>query len=287
MREQFENPTVAAARSRAGGGRRAVPFFLNNGTFAPLSAAPRRGDDALPRVRAPDRQHLLARRRVRPRRRRHAVARTTVDADLRKYLRLGSAPPCSPRASAASSPPGTTPTSSTSAATWSCGATPTCRSSGNQGFFAQRWSCASPSSTSWRRRSASWARAGHAVLRDRRRQDTGARPYQFSAPSDPGVSYVNDPVFGEPVSGFHLVDGRASYGIGLQFFFLGYPLHFDWSKLTDLQGRLSTAGSSTSGSGSISSYAGVLHPGDDAPRHHAVGDPLLAARSSPRARRLP
>ena len=31
-----------------------------------------------------------------------------------------------------------------------------------------------------------------------------------------------------------LVTG-ASYGIGLQFFFLGYPLHFDWSKLTDLK----------------------------------------------------
>jgi outer membrane protein assembly factor BamA len=59
-------------------------------------------------------------------------------------------------------------------------------------------------------------------------------PYKF-ATSDPGVSFVNDPVFGEPVSGFHLVDGRASYGIGLQFFFLGYPLHFDWSKLTDFK----------------------------------------------------
>jgi hypothetical protein len=59
-------------------------------------------------------------------------------------------------------------------------------------------------------------------------------PFQFGT-SDPGVSYVNNPIFGEPVTGYHLVDGRASYGIGLQFFFLGYPLHFDWSKLTDLQ----------------------------------------------------
>jgi WD40-like Beta Propeller Repeat len=58
--------------------------------------------------------------------------------------------------------------------------------------------------------------------------------YKFGT-SDPGVSYVRDPVFGESVSGFHLVDGRASFGIGLQFFFLGYPLHFDWSKLTDFK----------------------------------------------------
>jgi outer membrane protein assembly factor BamA len=39
------------------------------------------------------------------------------------------------------------------------------------------------------------------------------------------------PVYGEPVgiTGFRLVDGRASYGIGLETFALGMPLHFDWS----------------------------------------------------------
>jgi outer membrane protein assembly factor BamA len=39
------------------------------------------------------------------------------------------------------------------------------------------------------------------------------------------------PVFGEqrPVSGFRLVDSRASYGISLQTFALGFPVHFDWS----------------------------------------------------------
>jgi len=52
---------------------------------------------------------------------------------------------------------------------------------------------------------------------------------------EPGISYVKDPLFGQPVSGYHLIDGRASYGFGLQFFFLGYPLHFDWSRLTDLK----------------------------------------------------
>ena len=39
------------------------------------------------------------------------------------------------------------------------------------------------------------------------------------------------PVYGEPraVSGFRLVDSRASYGISLQTFALGFPVHFDWS----------------------------------------------------------
>lgn len=39
------------------------------------------------------------------------------------------------------------------------------------------------------------------------------------------------PVFGQTFSipGFKLVDGRASYGIGLETFALGFPIHFDWS----------------------------------------------------------
>jgi hypothetical protein len=39
------------------------------------------------------------------------------------------------------------------------------------------------------------------------------------------------PVFGpaQNIPGFKLVDGRASYGIGLETFALGFPIHFDWS----------------------------------------------------------
>ncbi len=41
-------------------------------------------------------------------------------------------------------------------------------------------------------------------------------------------------IFGDPttVSGFRLVDGRASYGIGLETFVIGFPIHFDWSYRT-------------------------------------------------------
>ncbi|HEY3883939.1 MAG TPA: hypothetical protein VGL62_01935 [Vicinamibacterales bacterium] len=53
----------------------------------------------------------------------------------------------------------------------------------------------------------------------------------------PITSYQTDffgnstPVYGQPeqINGFHLVDGRASYGIGLETFALGFPIHFDWS----------------------------------------------------------
>ncbi|MGE4053537.1 MAG: hypothetical protein AB7F99_01960, partial [Vicinamibacterales bacterium] len=39
------------------------------------------------------------------------------------------------------------------------------------------------------------------------------------------------PIFGpeQTVRGFRLRDGRASYGVGLETFALGFPIHFDWS----------------------------------------------------------
>ncbi len=66
--------------------------------------------------------------------------------------------------------------------------------------------------------------------------------YRFATSSDevvqPIVGFNQDPttgvpipVYGDPrvVSGFRLVDGRASYGLGLETFLLGFPIHFDWS----------------------------------------------------------
>ena len=40
----------------------------------------------------------------------------------------------------------------------------------------------------------------------------------------PTLNYI-----AQPVSGFRLQDGRASYGLGLETFALGFPIHFDWS----------------------------------------------------------
>ena len=51
--------------------------------------------------------------------------------------------------------------------------------------------------------------------------------FQLDPTSPTGLS----PVFGpkQIIPGFKLVDGRASYGIGLETFALGFPIHFDWS----------------------------------------------------------
>ena len=48
--------------------------------------------------------------------------------------------------------------------------------------------------------------------------------------SDP-ITLEPTPIFGPPftIDGFKLVDGRASYGFGLETFALGFPIHFDWS----------------------------------------------------------
>ena len=111
--------------------------------------------------------------------------------------------------------------------------TPTARIAGNEGFFANAELriplidiMKTPLGILGPVRGTLFAGIGGAQFK--------GEPYDFST-SDAGISFVNDPIFGEPVDGFRLVDGRASYGIGLQFFFLGYPMHFDWTKLTDFQ----------------------------------------------------
>jgi hypothetical protein len=67
------------------------------------------------------------------------------------------------------------------------------------------------------------------------------QPFTFSTSKaeqvQPVVDYTFDPIagflpiYGQPVTvdGFRLKDGRASYGIGLETFALGFPIHFDWS----------------------------------------------------------
>ena len=66
--------------------------------------------------------------------------------------------------------------------------------------------------------------------------------YKFANNSNeiitPVVGVDFDPVTGVPIfkygdpvaiSGFRLVDGRASYGIGVETMALGFPIHFDWT----------------------------------------------------------
>ena len=46
-----------------------------------------------------------------------------------------------------------------------------------------------------------------------------------------GFAIPDQPIYGpdRTISGFRLRDGRASYGLGLETFLLGFPVHLDWT----------------------------------------------------------
>jgi len=165
------------------------------------------------------------------------LARHTIDADVRKYLRLGGSGVLAARFHGFRSS-GDNPDIFYFGGNMELRGYPYLSFTGNQGFYANLELripiidlMKTPIGILGPVRGTLFGGIGGAHFH--------GENYTFST-SDPGVSYVRDPIFGEPVTGFHLVDGRASYGIGLQFFFLGYPLHFDWTKLTDL--KVSTPG---------------------------------------------
>ena len=65
-------------------------------------------------------------------------------------------------------------------------------------------------------------------------QDLGQQSRVSSRPVDrPERAVIIRPA--QRIEGFRLVDARASYGIGLETFALGFPVHFDWSYRTLVQ----------------------------------------------------
>jgi outer membrane protein assembly factor BamA len=58
--------------------------------------------------------------------------------------------------------------------------------------------------------------------------------YQSDASGSPFIDVTTGlpiPIYGQEriVQGWRLKDGRASYGVGLETFMLGFPIHFDWA----------------------------------------------------------
>jgi outer membrane protein assembly factor BamA len=160
------------------------------------------------------------------------LSRRTVDLDARKYIRLGGSGVLAARIRGFYST-GTNPEVFYFGGNMELRGYPYLSFAGNQGFYANvefRFPLIdlmkTPIGILGPVRGTLYGGIGGAHFK--------GEAFKFGT-SEAGTSYVNDPVFGEPVSGFHLVDGRASFGVGLQFFFLGYPLHFDWSRLTDLK----------------------------------------------------
>ncbi len=78
--------------------------------------------------------------------------------------------------------------------------------------------------------------------------------YKADAAGNYLTDAANQPLlqYGDPrtVSGFRLKDGRASYGLGLETFALGFPIHFDWAWRTTFNKAWEDVLYSTSGGSS-------------------------------------
>jgi Tol biopolymer transport system component len=229
VNEGFRNPDAEQAVC----GQAAIlglPCFINNGWQAPFSAylvqettrfadfGPLAGSTFNVGVRfAPGFGSFLQ--------------RTTLDADLRKYLRLGSTTSLLAVRARGFRSTGDNPDYFYFGGNMELRGYPYYGFAGNEGFFANaefRFPiinlAATPLGLLGPIRGTFFFGIGGARFK--------GEPWRFST-KEPGYSYINDPVFGEPVTGRRLLDARASYGFGFQLFFLGYPMHFDWSKFTD------------------------------------------------------
>ncbi len=238
VKEQFENAEYEAAVCGQAA-RLGIPCFLNSGWIVPFSAGmvtettrfaefgPIAGETwRLDLGYAP---HFGS-----------AIGRWSVDADARKYLRLGSTSSLLALRLRGFHSGGDNPAYIYFGGNMELRGYDYLSFAGNTGFFGNvefRFPlinlAATPIGVLGPVRGTLFLGAGGSYFR--------GEHWKFST-GQPGFSYVNcvtgtEPAcaFGEAVSGFRLVNGRASYGFGLQLFFLGYPLHFDWAKLTDMQ----------------------------------------------------
>ena len=180
-------------------------------------------------------------------RRRPASATTgsrsnTLDADVRYYKRLVANGVLAVALRRPEELGHATPTSSTSAATPRCAATSTSQFIGQKGFFANAElrfplieAMLTPIGVLGGLRGVFFANVGGAALQ---RPAVHADDEQATELYQPIIGYDLDVARQRrrrpyarrcTIDGFRLVDGRASYGIGLESFLLGFPMHFDWS----------------------------------------------------------
>jgi hypothetical protein len=228
VRERYENPAVEQA-ARQAAEQAGVPFFLNNGLYVPIGASLIQETTRFSNFGPLDGSTFALSAQVGV----GELQRTTFDGDLRKYFRIGSTSTVFALRGRGFKSFGDEPDIFYFGGNQELRGYPYLSFAGNEGFFANAELripliniAATPIGIVGPLRGTFFFGIGGSKFK--------GQQYDFST-SDPGRSFVRDPVFGEEVDGFRLVDGRASFGFGLQFFFLGYPMHFDWSRLTDLQ----------------------------------------------------
>ncbi len=231
IREEYEDPAYQQIidEAQAQQGQQA---FLNNGTYAPFSVRLVEETTKFASFGPLDGQTFSVGAEMAPPIG-GLLSRYTLNADLRKYFRLGSTDTLLALRLYGFYGRGDNPAIQYFGGNNELRGYPYYSFTGNQGFYGNvelRFPIVNlaltPIGLIGPVRGTFFFNFGGAHYKD--------QPYKW-ATNDEGFSYVNDPVFGEKVSGFRLVDGRASFGFGLQVFVLGYPMHFDWSRLTDMQ----------------------------------------------------
>ncbi len=236
QRQRYEDPAVEEEirRRAAAAGRE---LFLFNGTIAPLQVGIVQETTRFHRFGPLTGSTFSISYEVAPGLA-GMLSRQTLDVDARKYFRLGGTTTVFATRIRGFKSWGDNPSYFFFGGNMELRGFPYASLAGNEGFFANaelRFPiidvAATPIGLIGPIRGVFYAGVGGARFR--------GEPFRFAS-RESGVSFVRDGIFGDPVSGFHLVDGRASYGVGLQFFFLGYPMHFDWSKLTDFKVSSST-----------------------------------------------
>ncbi len=216
--------------------------LLNNGTMVPLGVAFVQ-ETTIFREFGP-----LAGNTVRLSLRGRADDRQLAVAADRRRRRAQVLPPrrhraCSRCAPAASRAGATTPATSTSAATPRCAATSTCDSSARTPpistpscAFPLIHAMATPIGILGGIRGTLFANVGGAFVEGTADSSSWTNDTSIERPI---VGYANDPNDPAPAADLRRSDGwstgsawstrGASYGIGLQTFALGFPMHFDWS----------------------------------------------------------
>ena len=193
VREGFENPFAEQAAREQAAAARGRPSSSTTARIAPVSVS-LVGETTRFREFGPlAGAHLFASGvQLRARPRRHCSRAPRVEVDARKYFRIGQGTVFAMRVPRASSPAARAPTSSTSAATWSCAGFPYLSLVGNEGFFANvefRFPLIdvmkTPLGILGPVRGTLFAGVG-------RRADSRASHYEF-ATREPGMSYVQRP----------------------------------------------------------------------------------------------
>ncbi len=158
------------------------------------------------------------------------LQRTTVDADLRKYLRLGTTSALLAVRGHGFHSTGDNPDYFYFGGNMELRGFPYLSFAGNQGFFANAelrlpliHLAATPIGILGPLRGTMFFGIGGAHFKG---QTYNSRPATPATPTSTTRSTARR-------QRRRLQDGRASCGFGLQLFFLGYPMHFDWTKYTD------------------------------------------------------